>query len=121
VLTVVSAVAVVCRAAINRSGWKHSVTNVMTSFVPVMWDLTILYSIVVFFFAVVGMEAFHQSEPHQTVIDNYNCQLGFIDFRCSLLVVFQLTTSSNWHELMNAAMLSAGDGAAGFEHPTVKA
>ena len=30
------------------------------------------------------------------------CKVMSVSFRCSLLVVFQLTTSSNWHELMNA-------------------
>jgi hypothetical protein len=66
----------------------------MTSFVPVMWYLTILYSIVVFFFAVIGMEAFHQSKPHQTVIDNYN----HYNYNCQTIVVMsgqlQITTKS---------------------------
>ncbi|XP_062498829.1 two pore calcium channel protein 1-like isoform X2 [Corticium candelabrum] len=117
VLTVASGICVMGRLALNPPEWKRSVSKVLTSFVPVMWDLVILYLIVLFMFGVIGMEAFHNVDPHETVVNeyvhyNYQCKLGFIDFRCSLLMVFQLTTSSNWHELMNATMLSAGDAAA---------
>jgi hypothetical protein len=32
----------------------------------------------------------------------YNCGLGFRDFKCSLYIMFQMLTTSNWHEIMNS-------------------
>ena len=58
-----------------------------------------------YFYAVIGMEAFHE---HEITFDTptadhflYNCGLGFVDFRCSLYMLFQLLTTSNWHDIMN--------------------
>ena len=62
-----------------------------------------------YFYAVIGMEAFHE---HEITLDTptadhflYNCGLGFIDFRCSLYMLFQLLTTSNWHDIMNTVGL----------------
>lgn len=58
-----------------------------------------------YLYAVIGMEAFHHFEItlDTPTADHflYNCGLGFVDFKCSLYMVFQLLTTSNWHEIMN--------------------
>ena len=63
-----------------------------------------------YFYAVIGMEAFHE---HEITFDTptadhflYDCGLGFIDFHCSLYMLFQLLTTSNWHDIMNTVRLS---------------
>jgi len=38
----------------------------------------------------------------------YGCGVGFETFGCSLLVVFQIVTTNDWHEIMLGAMLDAG-------------
>lgn len=69
-----------------------------------------IYASVIFLFryvyAVIGMEAFHtyriSSDTPSSDYFQYNCGLGFKDFRCSLYIMFQLLTTSNWHEIMNS-------------------
>ena len=62
-----------------------------------------------YFYGVIGMEAFHDFEItfDTPTADHffYNCGLGFINFRCSMYIVFQLLTTSNWHDIMNTVSL----------------
>ena len=55
------------------------------------------------------MEAFHGAK---ITIDTptadhflYECGLGFVNFRCSLFMLFQLLTTSNWHDIMNTVRI----------------
>ena len=59
-----------------------------------------------YLYAVIGMEAFSKLEisddtPYSDYFQ-YNCGVGFRDFKCSLYIMFQLLTTSNWHEIMNS-------------------
>ncbi len=51
------------------------------------------------------MESFHYLRITTNTPDanhlQYGCGLGFENFKCSLLMVFQILTTSNWHEIMN--------------------
>ena len=60
-----------------------------------------------YFFSVIGLEAFHRERASAQVVETYDileygCNLGYEDFRCSLLMTFQITTSNNWNDIMNA-------------------
>ena len=59
-----------------------------------------------YFYAVIGMEAFHgfDIQPSSQYADHfqYNCGIGFTNFRCSLLIVFQIVGGNNWNDIMNS-------------------
>lgn len=40
----------------------------------------------------------------------YGCGVGFETFGCSLLIVFQIVTTNDWHEIMLGAILDSGEG-----------
>ena len=58
-----------------------------------------------YFYGVIGMEAFHDfAIPLNTPSADhflYDCGLGFVNLRCSVYMIFQLLTTSNWHDIMN--------------------
>ncbi|XP_070578004.1 uncharacterized protein [Ptychodera flava] len=110
---VTSSLAVVLRMGFNSAQTKRLVSLLMKIF-PVMFDLTILVVIIFYFFSVFGWELFYGATPDSsfdTDYYQYECGLGFQTFPCSLLVIFQVMTTSNWHEIMNATMLSTSEWA----------
>ncbi|XP_078000920.1 uncharacterized protein LOC144453484 [Glandiceps talaboti] len=97
----------------NSAQTKRLLSLVMKIF-PVMFDLMVLVVIIFYFFSVIGWELFYGYSPdtnYDAGYYDYQCGLGFKSFPCSLLVVFQVMTTSNWHEIMNAAMLSTNEWA----------
>ena len=59
-----------------------------------------------YLYAVIGMAAFSRfeisSDTPSSDYFQYNCGLGFRNFRCSLYIMFQLLTTSNWHDILNS-------------------
>ncbi|XP_065845102.1 sodium channel protein type 7 subunit alpha-like isoform X2 [Oscarella lobularis] len=117
ILIVVSSLCVLLRLGFNPPELKKLVVNTAVSFGTILWDLTVLYLVTLYFFSVIGLEAFHRERASAQVVETYDileygCNLGYEDFRCSLLMTFQITTSNNWNDIMNAAMETAGSAAA---------
>eukprot|EP00118_Oscarella_pearsei_P004455 m.19116 g.19116 ORF g.19116 m.19116 type:complete len:1269 (+) comp27790_c0_seq3:144-3950(+) len=117
IMVVASSLCVLLRLSFNPPELKKLVVNTAVSFGTIMWDLTILYLIALYVFSVIGMESFYETKAVVDVQKNYqyfkyDCDLGFKDFRCALLMTFQITTSNNWNEIMNGVMLSHGDSSA---------
>ncbi|XP_071834733.1 uncharacterized protein [Apostichopus japonicus] len=109
VCNVISGLAVAFRVGFNSLQTKKTVIMFFTKIFPVMSDLIILILIIGYFYAVLGWESFSHIKPnlsYEADHYNYECGLGFDTFACSLLIVFQIVTTSNWHEIMNSAMLS---------------
>lgn len=38
----------------------------------------------------------------------YGCGVGFDTFGCALLIVFQIVTTNDWHQIMLGAMTDTG-------------
>jgi len=98
----ISSLAVFCRLPFNNRQLKEAV-SIFLRVAPVMVDLLCLLGIISFLLASVGMELFHLA-PETS--DGYMylpaCGLGFKTFWCSCLILFQMVTTSNWHEIMNS-------------------
>ncbi|XP_072031587.1 uncharacterized protein [Amphiura filiformis] len=110
--SVVSGLAVAFRVGLNSNETKRVVVLFSTKIFPVMFDLIILVFIIVYFYAVLGFELFYNKTPATNHSSPYcGCGLGFDTFWCSMLAVFQIVTTSNWHDLMNSAMVSTNDWA----------
>jgi len=107
--TTISSLAVFCRLPFNNRQLKQAV-SIFLRVAPVMIDLLCLLGIILFLLASVGMELFHgapeTSEGHMYLPA---CGLGFQTFWCSCLILFQMVTTSNWHEIMNAVMEATGN------------
>ncbi|XP_035678896.1 two pore calcium channel protein 1-like isoform X5 [Branchiostoma floridae] len=108
---VVSSLAVFTRLGFNSSQTKKAFVLFMKIY-PVMFDLLLLVFIIIYMYSTLGMEIFFRQDPtsinteYETSLWDYKCGLGFQTFFCSLAVVFQVVTTSNWHEIMNAAILN---------------
>ncbi|XP_078672730.1 uncharacterized protein LOC144911997 isoform X3 [Branchiostoma floridae x Branchiostoma belcheri] len=108
---VVSSMAVFIRLGFNSSQTKKAFVLFMKIY-PVMFDLLLLVFIIIYMYSTLGMEIFFREDPrtinmdYDTSLWDYKCGLGFQTFLCSLAVVFQVVTTSNWHEIMNAAILN---------------
>ncbi|KAK2561488.1 Voltage-dependent T-type calcium channel subunit alpha-1H [Acropora cervicornis] len=104
----ISSLAVFCRLPFNNRQLKEAV-SIFLRVAPVMVDLLCLLGIISFLLASVGMELFHLA-PETS--DGYMylpaCGLGFKTFWCSCLILFQMVTTSNWHEIMNSVMEATG-------------
>ncbi|KAL9958922.1 hypothetical protein ACROYT_G035999 [Oculina patagonica] len=105
-VTTISSLAVFCRLPFNNRQLKQAV-SIFFRVAPVMVDLLCLLGIILFVLASVGMELFHAapetSEGHMYLSA---CGLGFQTFWCSCLILFQMVTTSNWHEIMNSVMVA---------------
>ncbi|XP_030854181.1 uncharacterized protein LOC115929441 isoform X2 [Strongylocentrotus purpuratus] len=111
---IISGLAVSFRLGFNSAQAKKVVILFSTKVFPVMFDLIILVFIIIFFASVLGWELFYgitADTSYDTGVYDYNCGIGFNSFSCSLLMVFQIVTTSNWHEIMNAAMVATTDWA----------
>ncbi|CAH1261386.1 TPCN1 [Branchiostoma lanceolatum] len=108
---VVSSMAVFIRLGFNSSQTKKAFMLFMKIY-PVMFDLLLLVFIIIYMYSTLGMEIFFRKDPntinmeYETSLWEYKCGLGFQTFLCSLAVVFQVVTTSNWHEIMNAAIIN---------------
>ncbi|XP_022097939.1 uncharacterized protein LOC110983191 isoform X3 [Acanthaster planci] len=114
VLDVIGGLAVACRVGLNSAQTKRAVVVFFTKIFPVMFDLIILVFVILFLYSVVGYELFYSQTPNYDYNSghyDYKCLLGFESLGCSLLMVFQIITTSNWHEIMNSAMVSTTDWA----------
>ncbi|XP_048579901.1 sodium channel protein type 11 subunit alpha isoform X2 [Nematostella vectensis] len=104
--TVVSCLAVFCRLPFNNTHLKQAI-EVFIRVAPVMADLMYILFIILYLFAAVGMEVFHDfpssSEGHMYLPE---CGLGFQTFWCACMILFQMVTTSNWHEIMNSVVES---------------
>nr|XP_054758693.1 uncharacterized protein LOC129264776 isoform X2 [Lytechinus pictus] len=106
---IISGIAVTFRLGFNSAQTKKVVILFSTKVFTVMFDLIILVFIIIFFASVLGWELFYGITPdtsYDAGVYSYNCGIGFDSFSCSLLMVFQIVTTSNWHEIMNAAMVA---------------
>ncbi|CAH1793102.1 unnamed protein product [Owenia fusiformis] len=106
--TVVSCLSVFCRLMFNSRHTRKAL-HVFIKIYPVMFDLIMLVIIIIYFYGILGLEFFHGYEPVRTYESGhyeYQCGLGFDTLSCSFLAVFQVVTTSNWHEIMNAAIVS---------------
>ncbi|XP_071963410.1 uncharacterized protein [Antedon mediterranea] len=110
--TVVSGLAVFFRLGFNLYQTKKLIILFKNRIFPVMFDLIVLVFIIIYFYAIIGFEAFSNKERDPTYSSShydYCCGLGFDTFSCALLVIFQIVTTSNWHEIMNSVMKSVSD------------
>ncbi|XP_022782429.1 two pore calcium channel protein 1A-like [Stylophora pistillata] len=102
--TTISSLAVFCRLPFNNSQLNQAV-SIFFRIAPVMVDLLCLLGIILFLLASVGMELFHgASETSEGHMYLPACGLGFQTFWCACLILFQMVTTSNWHEIMNSVM-----------------
>ncbi|XP_023932786.1 uncharacterized protein LOC106174392 isoform X2 [Lingula anatina] len=116
-MVVTSCLAVFCRLGLNSRQTRKAVLIIMKIH-PVMFDLIVMVVIIMFFYAVLGLEIFFgQTDSSGASVQHYeyDCGLGFESLWnsmvCSLLHTFQLVTTSNWHDMMNDAMKSTNDWA----------
>ncbi|XP_033096631.1 uncharacterized protein LOC117100901 isoform X2 [Anneissia japonica] len=110
--TVVSGLAVFFRLGFNLYQTKKLITLFTTRIFPVMFDLIVLVFIIIYFYAIIGFESFSgrtRNPLYSSSHYDYCCGLGFDTFSCALLVIFQIVTTSNWHEIMNSVMKSTSD------------
>ncbi|XP_065051718.1 two pore calcium channel protein 1-like [Rhopilema esculentum] len=99
----ISSLAIIIRWLLNSSGTRKAFRWFLT-IVPVMFDLVVLLFVILHLLATIAMEIFHSHGlPKQNQIYPDSCALGFKDFWCSFLIMFQTLTTSNWHEIMNLA------------------
>eukprot|EP00731_Ephydatia_muelleri_P011759 Em0006g653a len=75
------------------------------SLLPVMFDLIFLFAVAMYFFAVIGVEAFHHlntatcSNGHQMA-----CGVGFRTLKCSYYSLVQVVVNNNWSNIMVQAL-----------------
>lgn len=107
--TTISSLAVFFRLPFNNRQLKQAV-SIFLRVAPVMVDLLCLLGIILFLLASVGMELFHRaSETSDGHMYLASCGLGFQTFWCACLILFQMVTTSNWHEIMNSVMEATGN------------
>ncbi|XP_038075187.1 uncharacterized protein LOC119742954 isoform X2 [Patiria miniata] len=114
VFDVIGGLVVAFRVGLNSAQTKKVVVLFFTKIFPVMFDLIVLVFVIMFFYAIVGYELFYSQTPNLDYTSghyDYKCKLGFETVACSLLIVFQIITTSNWHEIMNSVMVSTTDWA----------
>ncbi|XP_071481798.1 uncharacterized protein [Diadema antillarum] len=113
ICNIISGLAVLIRVCFNSDQTKKAVLVFSIKVFPVMFNLIIVVFIIIsFFFSVLGWELFYdipKDESYEAGVYEYNCGIGFDSFLCSWLMVFQIVTTSNWHEIMNAAMVATTD------------
>jgi hypothetical protein len=69
---------------------------VFTRITPVMLYLTVFIAIVMYMFAVLGMQLFSGVEPKDPTTayyHGYNCHMGFDSFGCTIWMLFQVLTT----------------------------
>ena len=84
---------------------------------PVMLYMTTFILIVMYMYAVVGMQIFHgfKSEPEYEYFGPYGCpDTGFSTLGCALMGLFQVLLQTNWQEAMAAVIHTVGYPAAVF-------
>nr|CAB3227396.1 probable voltage-dependent N-type calcium channel subunit alpha-1B [Phallusia mammillata] len=111
---VVSGLAVLIRAVFNSQHARTAVA-VLRNIYPVMFDLILLVITIIFFYAVLGLEIFQNNtlanssrQGYEGSYVEYGCGVGFETFGCALLIVFQIVTTNDWHEIMLGAILDSG-------------
>eukprot|EP00794_Sanderia_malayensis_P017536 gene17536-19286_t len=98
---IISSVSVICRWMLNSSGSRKAFRWIL-NIVPVMFDLVALLFVILYLLSTIAMELFYSYDaPSNDQIYPNECGLGFKNFWCSFLVMFQVLTTSNWHEIMN--------------------
>lgn len=88
---------------------------VFTRITPVMLYLTVFIAIVMYMFAVLGMQLFSGIEPKDPTTayyHGYNCHMGFDSFGCTIWMLFQVLATNNWNSIMYAMMDLTGYQAA---------
>eukprot|EP00112_Aurelia_sp_Birch-Aquarium-sp1_P011904 Seg25.10 transcript_id=Seg25.10/GoldUCD/mRNA.D3Y31 product="putative voltage-dependent R-type calcium channel subunit alpha-1E" protein_id=Seg25.10/GoldUCD/D3Y31 len=114
---IVSSLAVIIRWLLNSSGTRKAFRWFL-NIVPVMFDLVILLFVILYLLSTIAMEIFHSyGLPLKNQIYPDSCKLGFKDFWCSFLIMFQTLTTSNWHEIMNLAAAETKSSVAYFFFP----
>eukprot|EP00116_Pleurobrachia_bachei_P003055 sb/3463317/ len=118
---VISTIFLMVRLLLNLSTFKR-LYSLVKIFVPVLLDLTWLYFICVFSFASLGETIFvalatdevktpsslssssssSSWVPHVDDVDENDASCGFDDILCSIISIFQVSTTSNWHEIFQA-------------------
>lgn len=97
--------------------WKTSLRGIQIILfvLPALASLIVTIFIVLYFFAIIGLEAFMAFElTYSNEIDftgspqDYGCQFGFINFWCAFLACFQILTTNNWNDYVNTAILDSG-------------
>lgn len=116
-VTVTSCLAVFCRVFFNSRQAKNAFIMIKQIH-PVLFDLIIMVGIIAYLYSVLGLEIFYGYKVNTAIdsshTDHYDCGLGFDDFRCGMLIMFQMVTTSNWHEVMNSAMMATSKWASIF-------
>eukprot|EP00051_Salpingoeca_urceolata_P021698 m.342774 g.342774 ORF g.342774 m.342774 type:complete len:1055 (-) comp19847_c0_seq1:33-3197(-) len=83
------------------------VLTLLRRVLPVMLTLFLYMLINLYFFAIVGMELFHKEQaapPSEAYFAPFSCGTGFGSFECAFFMLFQVFTTSNWHEIMNSTI-----------------
>nr|XP_039267523.1 voltage-dependent P/Q-type calcium channel subunit alpha-1A-like isoform X1 [Styela clava] len=111
---VASSLAVLARLLFN-SEQARSAIYILRSIYPVMFDLILLVIIIIYFYAILGLEIFQDQtleKSKQSGFEGsyvqYGCGVGFETFGCAMMVVFQIVTTNDWHQIMLGAMIDAG-------------
>lgn len=104
-----------CRLAWNLAAGRMLLLMLQRVGPPMLY-MSVLVTCALYFFAVIGFESFHgrrPAAPEDAYFYEYGgCNLGFETFGCSVLALFQMMTTSNWHEIMNSAIAVFGPAAA---------
>ncbi|XP_057304377.1 uncharacterized protein LOC130641552 isoform X3 [Hydractinia symbiolongicarpus] len=110
--TVLSSLCIFMRLFLNSAKTRYALRWFL-NIAPVMIDLMVLLIISIYLLAVIGMELFQGYPVPTNTKDNvyFNfCGIGFDTFACSLLMLFQMLSTSNWHDVMNMVHKSTGRG-----------
>ncbi|XP_013412227.1 sodium channel protein type 4 subunit alpha isoform X1 [Lingula anatina] len=108
VTTVISALAVLARLPL-MSKYTRFGLSVLVNIYPILSDLIMLVFVVLYFYAILGLEIFQESQVdsnYKFEVTKYGCGLGYQTVRCSLINIFQILTTAGWHGNMDAAIVS---------------
>jgi len=98
-----------------RLAWlKNSLKGQLIFFykvLMVLFELFLFIVIIMYVFLGVGLEFFAiatNDNNEENYFQHYTCKLGFITPWCGCLTLWQLITTSNWHEVMNSVHSASG-------------
>ncbi|KAL5500266.1 hypothetical protein EMCRGX_G011793 [Ephydatia muelleri] len=103
----ISRLAIFFRLGLKSPSTRQSIAAIF-SLLPVMFDLIFLFAVAMYFFAVIGVEAFHHlntatcSNGHQMA-----CGVGFRTLKCSYYSLVQVVVNNNWSNIMVQVGLGA--------------
>jgi hypothetical protein len=81
--------------------------NVIVKILPFMYFSMLTVMLIIYIFAIVGMEFFSKQFKHNLNIDAYSdLNVQFDNFVGALMVLFQVLVSNNWDDIMYTAMYS---------------